>query len=158
MSDKTIEQDLEEIMNLILPKIQFVRNKSLIKLSYISNNIHLIFKQLKNKKKINMQALNKIIKKYEVKKVLKVEDISYSSRKDEAEIEEIYHLTFSIILIHVFFFNMNSFKFFNTLLKINDLQIYRFYNEKFFNIDLLLNLLIIEIKLFNAIKLKFLGN
>ena len=43
-----------------------------------------------------MQALNKIIKKYEVK-VLKVEDISYSSRKSEGEIEEIYHLTFSII-------------------------------------------------------------
>ncbi len=156
--DETIERDLEEIMSLILPKIKYVNNKSIFKLSYISKNIHLLFKQLKNKKKMNMQALNKIIKRYEVKKVLKLEGISYNSRKDEDEIEEIYHLTFSIILIHAFFSNMNSFKFFNTLLKINDLQIYRFYKEKFFHIDILLYLLIIEVKLFNAIKLKFLGN
>ena len=50
MLDKTIEQDLEEIMSLILPKIQFVKNKKSFKLSYISSKIHLLFKQLKIKK------------------------------------------------------------------------------------------------------------
>jgi hypothetical protein len=158
MLDKIIVQNLETVMNLILPKIQYVKNKSIFELNSISNDIDLLLDQLIKKKKMDMQKLNKIIKKYEVKKILEVEDKSYNSAKDKGEIEEIYHLTFSIILIHAFFSNMNLFKFFNTLLKINDLQIYRFYKEKFFHIDILLYLLILEVKLFNTVKLKFLGN
>ena len=53
---------------------------------------------------------------------------------------------------------MKSLKLFNTLLKLNDLQIYRFYNEKFFNIDILMYSLIMEIEIFKNIKIKFLGN
>ena len=50
---------------------------------------------------------------------------------------------------------MKSLKLFNTLLKLNDLQIYRFYNEKFFNIDILMYSLIMEIEIFKNIKIKF---
>lgn len=156
--DESIRQNIEDLVDLILPKIEYFKNKENFELNDISYDIELLFNQLKKKKKINMHVLNKLIKEYEVRKILNVEEAANISTKKKREIVEIYHLTFTIILIQAFLSNINLLKIFNTLLKINDLLTYRFYKKKNFHIDVLYYVLIIEIKLFKSLKLKFLGN
>ena len=158
LENESIKKNIEDLISLIIPKIEHVKNKRNFELNDISHDIELLFNQFIKNKKINMYVLNKLIKKYEVKKILRVQEKDNSSNNKKVEIEEIYHLIFSVILTLTFLSNINLLKTFNTLLKINDLQIYRFYKEKFFHIDILLYLLIIEIKLFKNLKLKFLGN
>lgn len=158
LKNKDIKKNIEDLINLIIPKINHVKNKRDFELNDNSHDIELLFNQLIKDKEMNTYVLNRLIKKYEVKKKLIVEGKASSSNNDKSEIQEIYHLVFSVILIKAFLSNINLLKIFNTFLKLNDLQIYRFNKEKFFHIDILVYLLIIEIKLFTHLKLKFLGN
>ena len=72
------------------------------------------------------------------------------------EIDEIFHFLFSFIIIK-YFISLKSLKYFNTLLKLNDLLIYRFYNMNFINVELLLCAISIELKIYSSVEEDILG-
>ena len=72
------------------------------------------------------------------------------------EIDEIFHFLFSFIIIK-HFISFKSLKYFNTLLKLNDLLIYRFYNMNFINVELLLCAISIELKIYSSVEEDILG-
>ena len=88
-----------KLINLRLSKITIEQYT----FSKIALQINQLFKNLQKEKDIDRAALNKIIKKFEVKKSLPILEKETLNDAGLKETEELYHLVFALILIKNFF-------------------------------------------------------
>ena len=157
-----IEQDkiLENFTKLIIIKLNYLKkNINKNSLNVIVNYLDNIFvkNQLKDKEKKN--NLNFIIKSYEIKKELHLFNTNVNIEQElYVDFTESYHLMFGLLLIKSSINGTNVYKCFNTLLKLNDLMIYKMYNSQFLNHNFLFYSLILENYIFNIIKKEKMGN
>ena len=111
----------------------------------------------KNNQSLNKLKLDNLVKIFETKKNFSSEiQNSFDASLISNEIDEIFHFLFSFIIIK-HFISFKSLKYFNTLLKLNDLLIYRFYNMNFINVELLLCAISIELKIYSSVEEDILG-
>jgi hypothetical protein len=75
-----------------------------------------------------------------------------------ADFTESYHFMFSLLLIRSSINRTNVYKCFNTLLKLNDLMIFKLYNTQILNHNFLFYSLVLENHIFNIIKKEKIGN
>ena len=162
-SSDTFEKcEQEDIQKLF---IKLLKNKlNLLKQNYIElnneiiNNINFILNDYIENKILEKQKINSLVKIFEVKKSFSkdLEKLSIENNLNK-EIDEICHLAFSYIIFE--YFNLvKSYMYLSTLFKINDLLIYRFNNQKFLNIDLLICSIGLELIVFNKIEKNIVGN
>ena len=151
---------LESFSNTINTKIIFLKKK--IKknnLNKLASSLDIIHKKSDLKSKENINILNSIIKSYEIKKKLYLlnENIKLDKKLYNDFIES-YHFMFSLVLINATLNLVNQYKCFNTLLKLNDLMIYRMEHAHLINHIFLLYSLVLENKIFNVMKKKMIGS
>ena len=113
------------------------------------NDLSSLYIKAKNNQSLNKLKLDNLVKTFETKKNFSTEiQNSFDASFISNEIDEIFHFLFSFIIIK-YFISLKSLKYFNTLLKLNDLLIYRFYNMNFINVELLLCAISIELKIYD---------
>ena len=121
------------------------------------NDLSSIYIKAKNNQSLNKLKLDNLVKTFETKKDFSSEiQNSFDASLISNEIDEIFHFLFSFIIIK-HFISFKSLKYFNTLLKLNDLLIYRFYNMNFINFELLLCAISIELKIYSSVEEDILG-
>ena len=104
------------------------------------------------KKTLNKKKINFLIKTYEIKKYIPISNEQIKINKSSLnQTEEIYHYKFCLLLIYNSNLRKDILKSFNALLKMNDFMIYKLYDKKLFNGELLLLSLLCEIFFFNYI-------
>ena len=121
------------------------------------NDLSSLYIKAKNNQSLNKLKLDNLVKTFETKKNFSSEiQKSFDASLISNEIDEIFHFLFSFI-INKHFISVKSLKYFNTLLKLNDLLIYRFYNINFINVELLLCAISIELKIYSSVEEDILG-
>tara|TARA_A100001011_G_C14321455_1_gene850904 strand:- start:7934 stop:8551 length:618 start_codon:yes stop_codon:yes gene_type:complete len=154
------DEILESYKNVINTKINSLKKKvnknSHNKLVFSLDSIHKK-SDLKSKESIN--TLNFIIKSYEIKKELHLlnENLDLDKKLYKDYLES-YHFMFSLVLIKATLNRINQYKCFNTLLKLNDLMIYRMHHSLLFNPIFIFYSLVLENKIYNVIKKEKIGN
>ena len=145
---------LENFNNLINSKLTHLKqNINASNLSTVVYSLDNIFQENNFKYIGKKDTIDFIIKSYEIKKELNLfSDNINVKQKIYSDLNESYHFMFSSILIKAIFNRNKIYKYFNTLLKLNDLMIYRMYNSQFINHIFLFYSLILEYKIFNIIK------
>ena len=148
-----------EYEDIIFLFIKLLKNKlnllkqNILKLdNIIMSDINLIFYSVIENKIFDKQKIDSLVKKLEVKKSFTKEFEEFSN-----EVDEIYHLAFSFIVIE-YFRSVKSFKYLSVLLKLNDFLVYRLNNQKFSNIDLLACSISLELSIFNKTEKDLLEN
>lgn len=137
--------------------INFEREIINSELTEAINDLSSIYIQAKNNQSLNKLKLDNLVKTFETKKNFSSEiQNSFDASLISNEIDEIFHFLFSFIIIK-HFVSFKSLKYFNTLLKLNDLLIYRFYNMNFINVELLLCAISIELKIYSSVEEDILG-
>ena len=159
INDNDQKKIIKNFTNLLKIKSNFIKTESIIsERNIIIDDIDCLFNNFLNHDIIEKVKIDNLVKQFEIKK-------SFSSYFEETllnnsffiDFDETYHLLFSYINSQYFIFS-KSYKYLSTLLKLNDLLVYRLYNERFFNIDLLAFALKLELKIFSNIEEEMLVN
>jgi len=143
----------EETIQLFLKLLKnnfntFQKNSIKSDLDKIINDLDYLFKKAVDNGILDKTRIDNLVKKFEIKKSFPiVVKQAFSNNFFYNNIDETYHLIFSFI-ISKYFISTKSLKYLNTLLKLNDLLIYRFYNGNFSNTDVLACSIVLELKIF----------
>ena len=159
-TDKNNQKQLiKQFLNLLKNKFNFIKVKpNILEMNIIIDDIDSLFNSFLNQETIDKFKIDKLVKKFEIKRSFSpyfTESLINNSCLND--IDETYHLLFSYINYQYFILS-KSFKYLSVLLKLHDLLVYRLYNEKFLNKDLLFFALKIELKIFSDLEEEMLGS
>jgi len=153
------EETMQFFLNLLKNKFNlFQKDSTKSELNKTINDLDYLFNKAVNNKILEKSRIDNLVKKFEIKKSFTTEiKKSFLNTILHNDIDETYHLLFSFI-ISKHFISSNLFKYLSVLLKLNDLLIYRFYNGKCINTDLLSCSIVLELNIFYELEEATLGN
>ena len=153
---------ISETINLLKYCFNEIKNKKLIRKnkSLLSENIILLdslFENSFSNKDLKILDIDKLIKTFEVNKVLPLLKNDYTNPKTKfTSLQTLYHIKFAFILITIFLKNTKQYKYFNTLLKLNDLLSYKLKYSNFVSSYIFICILVLELEIFLRLERKLL--
>ena len=153
------EETTKLFLNLLKNKFNIIhKDLTRLELNKTIDDLDYLFNKASSNKILEKSRIDNLVKKFEIKKSFTGEiNALFSNTVLQHDIDETYHLIFSF-LISKYFIVSNLLKYLSVLLKLNDLLIYRLYNEECINIDLLSCSILLELNFFYELEEATLGN